>query len=299
MPEVTAQRFCNGRIFLYRPPMVEETREEARAHWDVMAARWERNREYMWSRTRHVAEWLVEQLQAQPGDTILDLAGGPGDSGLLVAERVGPAGRVIETDFAPQMVETARRRAVQLGLSHVENRVLDAESMDLPDDSVDGVICRWGFMLMTNPQTALRESRRVLKAGRRLAFSVWGSPEKNPWVTVVGMTMNQLGYPPAGDPFAPGGMFSMADQGTIESLLTDAGFSIITTEEMGVGWSHGSFNDAWSFMTQVSGALVAVAEQLSPGKLDELRSALEKNTERFRTESGLSLPGVTINVAAA
>jgi ubiquinone/menaquinone biosynthesis C-methylase UbiE len=273
--------------------------EKSRAVWDAMAPGWERNRDYMWDTTRHVAEWLVENVQPRAGDTILDLAGGPGDNGFLVAERVGPSGTVIETDFAPQMVDTARRRASALGLDNVETRVLNAEEMDLDADSVDGIICRWGFMLMQNPQSALRECRRVLKADRRLTLSVWGGPETNPWVTVTGMTMMQLGHQPGGDPFGPGGMFSLSDPKRIRALLTDAGFTPITIEEMPVVWRYDSFDDAWAFMTQVAGAIASVVKELPSSDVDKLRAALEDNMEAFRDESGIALPGVTINAAAS
>lgn len=285
-------------LFLYRPCMADETRDKARAGWDERAPAWARNRDYMWGRTRHVSEWLVEQEQASPGDTILDLAGGPGDNGFLAAERVGPSGKVIETDFSPQMVEMARRRADELGLNQVDTRVMDAESMDLPDDSVDGIICRWGLMLMSDPQAVLSECRRVLKQGRRLAFSVWGSPEQNPWVTVVGKTMIQLGYQPAMDPTATGGIFSLAEQERIESLLTAAGFSVLAREEMAVDWRFGSFEEAWGYMTEMSGVLETIIKELSSREVDRLRSTFEANVQSFRTGSGITLPGVTINVAA-
>ncbi|CAN5736412.1 hypothetical protein BH20ACT23_BH20ACT23_16500 [soil metagenome] len=279
--------------------MVDEAHERSRALWDEMAGGWERNIEYLWSSTRHVGEWLVESVQAKEGDAILDLAGGPGDNGFLAARRVGPPGKVIETDFAPQMVETARRRATELGLENLEARVLDAEGMDLADDSVDGIICRWGFMLMLDPQSALDECRRVLKDGGRLALSVWSGPEKNPWLTVTGMTMKQLGHQPSGDPFGPGGMFSMADQDTLRSMLATAGFTGITIEEMPVDWSYGSFDEAWNFMTQVARAIAALVKELQADEIEKFRSALEQNVQKFRTDSGITLPGVTINAAAS
>jgi ubiquinone/menaquinone biosynthesis C-methylase UbiE len=65
------------------------------------------------------------------------------------------------------MVEVARRRAEELGLANVEPRVLDAERMDLDDSSVDGIVCRFGYMLMADPAAALAESRRVLREGGR------------------------------------------------------------------------------------------------------------------------------------
>jgi ubiquinone/menaquinone biosynthesis C-methylase UbiE len=276
-----------------------DEREKSRAVWDEMAPGWERNRDFMWKTTHHVAEWLVDHVEPRQGDTILDLAGGPGDIGFLTAKEVGSSGRIIETDFAPLMVETARRRASELELDNVETRVLDAERMDLDDDSVDGIICRWGFMLMLDPHSALEECRRVLKKGRRLALSVWASPEENPWVTVTGMTMMQLGHQPGGDPFGPGGMFSMAEPGTIRSMLTSASFTDIMIEEMPVDWRYGSFDEAWDFMTQVAGAIAAVVKQLPQEDVDKLRAALESNVEAFRTDSGITLPGITINVAAS
>ena len=270
------------------------------AVWDDMAPGWDRHSEFMWKTTRHVGEWLVEHVGPRDGDVILDLAGGPGDNGFLAADRVGASGKVIETDFAPRMVEVARRRAAERGLSNVEARVLDAQEMDLADDSVDGIVCRWGFMLMPDSAAALRESRRVLKEGRRLAFSVWAGPEHNPWVTVTGMTLMQMGHEPRNDPFGPGGMFSLADHGTIRSLVAGAGCADATIEEMPVQWEFASFDQSWEFMTQVAGALAAVVRELPDEQVAELRARLEENENAFRTESGaLSFPGLTINVVAS
>jgi ubiquinone/menaquinone biosynthesis C-methylase UbiE len=278
--------------------MADDPREKSRADWDQVAPAWEQNRDFMWATTRHVGEWLVDNVGAGQGDTILDIAGGPGDNGFLAAERVGPSGRVVETDFAPQMVEVAARRAAELGLANVETRVLDAERMDLDDDSVDGVICRWGFMLMQDPAAALKECRRVLRDGRRLAFSVWGAPEKNPWVTVVGMTMIQMGHPPSGDPYGPGGMFSLSAPETARAAAMEAGFSVVVAEEMAVDWSFPSFDALWTYMSEVSGSLATAVKKLPADEVALVRGALEVNVETFRSDAGLMLPGVTVNVLA-
>ncbi|MDQ4124944.1 MAG: class I SAM-dependent methyltransferase [Actinomycetota bacterium] len=279
--------------------MADTAPEKSRALWDEMAPGWERHRDFMWSTTKHVAEWLVGRVDPQPGDVILDLAGGVGDNGFLAAPLVAESGKVIVTDFAPQMVETARRRAEALGLRNVETMVLDAERMSLDDDSVDGIVCRWGFMLMHDPQSAMNECRRVLKEGGRLALSVWAGPEKNPWVTTTGMTMMQLGHQPANDPFGPGGMFSLSDHDAIRSLLENAGFSNVFVEEMAVDWKYDSFDQSWEFTTEVAGALASVVRELPPEKVEELRAALERNEEAFRTDEGLVLPGMTVNASAS
>jgi ubiquinone/menaquinone biosynthesis C-methylase UbiE len=279
--------------------MTSEAHEKSRALWDEMAGGWDRTRDFMWGTTHQVAEWLVENVQPREGDTLLDLAGGPGENGFLAARRVGPSGKVIETDFAPEMVAAARRRAEELGLTNVETRVLDAQQMDIQDDEVDGIICRWGFMLMQDPDSALKECRRVLKTDRRLAFSVWAGPEKNVWVTVTGMTMKQMGFDPPGDPFGPGGMFSMSDSRRIHELLAGAGFKNIEMEEMPVAWRYESFDHAWSFMTELAGAIASAVKTLPASEVGKLRAALEENVQPYMTDKGLVLNGTTINAVAS
>ena len=279
--------------------MTTEAFEKSKANWDAMAPGWEEYRDYMWNTTRHIAEWLVDNVDAREGDTLLDLAGGPGENGFLAAERVGAAGKVIETDFAPQMVDVASRRATELGLGNVETRALNAEAMDLADDSVDGIICRWGFMLMQDPATAMSECRRVLKDGRRMTLSVWGAPEKNPWVTVPGMTMTQLGYPPGGDPFGPGGMFSLSDHDTLRKMLVEAGFENVEIEEIPCNWPHATFEAGWTFMTNVAGAIASVVKEVPPDEVERLKAALEENFEPYRTENGIDTPGMTVNAVVS
>jgi SAM-dependent methyltransferase len=171
--------------------------------------------------------------------------------------------------------------------------------MDLADDSIDGIICRWGFMLMIDPEAAMNECRRVLKDDRRIALSVWGRPEQNPWLTVTGMTMTQLGHQPSGDPFGPGGIFSLADHDKIRSMLNEAGFADVTIEDMGVEWNYGSFDEAWEFWTQVAGPVASVVKQLGADDIERLRDALQEAVQPFQTGSSIKLPGVTINATAS
>src|ERR1044072_8381346 len=116
--------------------------------WRTVAEGWERRREELAEQNAPVRDALVERRDPRPGQTILELAAGIGDVGYAAAARLGDEGRLITTDFAPEMVEGARRRAAELGIGNVEHRVMDAERMDLADDSVDGVLCRFAFMLM-------------------------------------------------------------------------------------------------------------------------------------------------------
>ena len=136
---------------------------------------------------------------------------------------MGEEGGVICTDFSPEMLEAAKRNGKAHGLESVEYRVLDAERMDLPDDSVDGVVCRWGYMLMADPAAALSETNRVLRDGGTLGFAVWQAPDRNAWAAVPGMILVQRGHMPPPEPGAPG-MFALGDSDRIRELVTGAGF---------------------------------------------------------------------------
>ena len=124
-------------------------------------------REDIWANTQAVGEWLVRALDLPgAGDTVLELSPRvSGDTGFQAARRVGDAGRVLITDFAPAMVAVARRRAAELDITNAEFRVLDAERMDLATDSVDDVVCRWGYMLMIDRRRRLRRDAPGAAAG--------------------------------------------------------------------------------------------------------------------------------------
>src|SRR5688572_16609369 len=135
-------------------------REQSRHTWGEMAAGWEDRRRWLMDMTVPVSDWLVDKLDPQPGETILEIAAGTGDLGFRVAHCVGQQGRVLCTDFAAEMVDVARRQGEARGLTNIEYRVLDAERMDLGDNTVDGVLCRFGYMLMADPAAALIQTRR-------------------------------------------------------------------------------------------------------------------------------------------
>ena len=122
---------------------------------------------------------------------------------------VGERGRLITSDFSPAMLDAARRRGAELGLGNVDYRVIDAERIELDDDSVDGVLCRFGYMLMADPAAAFAETRRVLRPGGRVALAVWGALERNPFFAIARISLVQRGHIPPPEPPAPAA-FSMA-----------------------------------------------------------------------------------------
>jgi ubiquinone/menaquinone biosynthesis C-methylase UbiE len=155
---------------------------DARASWGAAAGGWEARADEMRRATMPVSSRMVDAIGPQPGHTVLELAAGAGDTGFLAAELIQPGGTLITSDFAPEMLSAAQRRAEALGIGNVRFRQIDAElPLDIEAASLDAVLCRWGFMLLSDPESALRETRRVLRPGGRLALAAWTGPEDNPW----------------------------------------------------------------------------------------------------------------------
>jgi SAM-dependent methyltransferase len=238
---------------------------------------------------------MVRKLDPQPGDSVLELAAGLGDTGLMAARLVGETGRLIITDFAPEMVAAARRRAEEVGVKNVEFRALDAERMDLETDSVDGVLCRWAYMLMIDPAAAFAETRRVLRPGGRLAFSVWAAPERNPGLSLPSKVLVELGHIPPPDPEAAGA-FVMADEGRIRELVVGAGFAEPEIEEVSFRWLFADQNDYWRFLTETSSTLSPVLRALPSEARAAVRQQVHEAAGPFHSGEGYDFPAVCLNV---
>jgi len=278
---------------------LEEAHRKVHAVWQAMAAGWERRRQYVSEFSAGVTDWLIAKLDPQPGQTVLELAAGPGDTGFEAARGVGKRGRVISTDFAADMVEVARRRADELGVTNVEFRVIDAEQNALATDSVDGVICRWGYSLMLDPGRALAETRRVLRDDGRLVLSVVGSASDNPWGSLVAHTIVNLGLIPPVDPQTPGGLFSLANHGLLEGLIERAGFENVQIENMGFRLTFDDFDDYWTFIIEFAGGISILLQSFPDEQRAAVREATEKAVEQFRSGTGYDFPGVTVNAVAS
>src|ERR687894_2307803 len=146
--------------------MSDDDRRASRARWGRAAPGWAAHADLQRRMTMPVSVWMVEAIAPQPGHTILELAAGLGDTGFLAAELISPGGTLICSDFVPEMLSAAQERAAEQGIRNVRFRQIDAESaIDQPAATVDGVLCRWAFMLMADPGTALRETRRGFERG--------------------------------------------------------------------------------------------------------------------------------------
>jgi SAM-dependent methyltransferase len=267
-------------------------------NWAAIAAGWERAREERERVAAPVTDWLVRELAPKPGDVVLDLAAGQGDVGFAVAPLLGEGGRLITSDFSAAMLEIARRRGAELGLTNVEFRELDAENLELEDSSVDGVVCRWGYMLMPHPEAALTETRRVLRPGGRLALAVWGGGDRNPWITVAGRILVAHGHMPPSEPGEPG-MFVLGDQKELRALVERAGFADVEMDEVPVVNDYRDVDEYVRRSTEMGGmfsrAWAGAPEDEREAMTEELRDAFLP----FAVDGGYDLPGLAICALAS
>jgi SAM-dependent methyltransferase len=221
---------------------------------------------------------------------VLELAGGTGE---LAAALAGRVARVLTTDFSPAMVDAARRRSIP----GVEHRVLDMQALDLPDDCFDGVVCRFGYMLVPERERAFAETRRVLRPGGRLAFATWAPAKRNPWATAFGPVLIERGLlePPAPD---EPGQFALGDPAVIEQLVRDAGFDEVTVAEVPVVFRACGWGDYRRFVSALAATMREVLERLGESERAEVDEAARARLEPFRTAGGYELPGLTLVTSA-
>jgi ubiquinone/menaquinone biosynthesis C-methylase UbiE len=273
---------------------MSEHRQENRRRWQTVAAGWEKHADLIRRETMPVSSWLLEAIAPQPGHVLLEIAAGIGDTGFLAAELIEPGGTLITSDLVPEMLSAAQRRAEALGIRNVRFRQIDAEVIDQPAASLDGVIGRWGYMLMTDAEAALRDTRRVLKPGGRLALAAWGDPADNPWTVLPVKELQERGLV---EPVPPGpGQFAWAPAGTTEENLEAAGFVEYEVESLPFTIRYPSVRAWWEASNDMS---LRVQERSSRAQDDEIVEALGARARPWTAEDGsLQLPARTWVAAA-
>lgn len=199
--------------------------------WNDVARDWGEVQKILAPAAQIISDRLIALAHLTTSQHVLDIATGIGDPALSAARVVGPLGSVVGVDHAPQMLVTARERANAAGLSNVTFLDGDAQTLDLPPQSFDAVVSRWGLMFFVPLVPALAGFRRVLRPDGYLAAAVWGAPQQVPLISAsCAAVMGQLGRP-LPPPDAPG-PFNLADPAKLAQSLTDAGFHDVQTEPL-------------------------------------------------------------------
>ena len=279
--------------------MSDDIRQQSRVRWTATAKGWGIRADKLRRETMPVAEWMVDAIGPQPGNTLLELAAGPGDTGFLAAELIKPGGTLICSDFVPEMLNVAQERAQGLGLDNVRFKQIDAETgIDIEAASVDGVLCRWGYMLMADPVTALVQTRRVLKPGARLALAAWTGPDDNLWSALPMRELIRRGLEERPDPSAPG-QFAWAPEGVIAERLQDAGFVDFEVAAVDFTVAFDSPEDWWANTRDVSMRFADATAGIDGATKGEIQAALAEAAAPFTDDDGaIAFPARTWTAVA-
>jgi len=261
-----------------------------REQWNQDGAAWRR-----WTPT--LERWygeatrrMLDLARIQPGQRILDVAAGAGEPALSAAERVGPGGYVLATDISEGIIELALQVAHERGLEQIETRRMDGEKLDLTDGSFDAVLCRLGLMYMPHPVTALREWRRALKPGGRVAVAVFSTPDRNSWGALPASLIRgraQLPPPVPGQP----GPFSLGGAGVLEDMFHEAGFADAEVHAVPVPHGAASSAEYVRVAREAFGGFNAMMAHLPAQERESVWDEVEGAMRSFESPDGFEAPG--------
>jgi SAM-dependent methyltransferase len=195
------------------------------------------------------------------------------------------------------MTAIAAGRARAAGLGNVRTRVLDLEQIDEPDASYDVVVCRDGLQFAFEPARATAEIARVLRPGGRAAVALWGSRQRNPWLSLVFDAVRaELGAPVA-PPGLPG-PFALADASEVRSLFTGAGLRGVSVTEVPTPLQVPSVDAWWAMTTALAGPLAMMLASLPPAAADAIRARARDAAHVYETPAGIEFPGLAVIASA-
>jgi len=236
--------------------------------------------------------WMLTLASLAPGERVLDLACGTGLATLAAAQSVGPDGSVLGTDLSGQMIEVARRRAAEQQVSNVTFQRMDAETLDLPDATFDVVLCSLGLMYVPDAQRALREWRRVLKPGGRVAIAVWGKRANCGWSPVFPIVEAEVESDVC--PL----FFALGEPDTLAQLCADSGFERVTQRRIPTILSYADAEVACD-AAFVGGPVALAWSRFDAEVRARARARYKHAIEPWRRHQGYRIPGEFVVVAGA
>ncbi|HEX8069281.1 MAG TPA: class I SAM-dependent methyltransferase [Pyrinomonadaceae bacterium] len=240
---------------------------------------------------------LIEEAGIREGQIVLDVAGGPGEPSLTIAETVRPSGSVMSIDAVAEMVKAAEGEARRRGLTNVKFRRCEAGRLPFDADSFDAAVCRFGAMFFPDPLAALGEMLRVTGPGGALSLAVWHRSDLNPYYYVIANVISRyVETTPAPSPAAPDA-FRFAELGTLARILEEAGATGVRERvfkfRMEAPVSPAEF---WAMRSETSGTLREKLATLSAEERTRVAQEVQEAVREFFPNNMMSFPAQVIIV---
>lgn len=271
-------------------PSADEVRDGQRTAWAGLSAGWDKWDAVIMDQLRPVGEAMIDRLDISEEQQHLDIASGTGEPGLSVA-RAAPAGRVVLTDLAPEMLDVAERRAAAQGIANVTTRVCSADDLPFDDATFDSVSVRFGYMFFPDLARATAEFVRVLRPGGRLCSSVWVEPDENPWTSIAMQAIaTEVALAPP-DPGRPN-MFRCAAPRQVSALYEDAGLHDVAEWDVGVELVTRSPEEYWEMISEHVSLAVAALRQVDAPIRERIRARAIEAVRPFEHDGEVRVPGL-------
>ncbi|HEX5006601.1 MAG TPA: methyltransferase domain-containing protein [Hyphomonadaceae bacterium] len=263
------------------------------AEWNgPVGQRWAAEQATFDNLTRPFGDAALKAAAARPGERVIDIGCGCGDTSLELGRAVGASGSVLGVDISAPMLDVARRRAKADGPGNVTFEQADASTAPLFPDR-DLLFSRFGVMFFAAPVPAFAHLRRALRDSGRLAFVCWQGPRENPWAIVPVMAARAVleleGAP--GDPFAPG-PFAFGDPDRVRAILLEANFRDVDAEPFEYPMPLGDNPRHAAEQSTRLGPVSRLVREMGEEHLPLISEAVEKALEQFAAEDGsVALPG--------
>jgi ubiquinone/menaquinone biosynthesis C-methylase UbiE len=265
--------------------------------WRNSAPFWEKHREIIRQMFAPVTQALVEDARIGPGNSVLDIATGPGQPALTIAAIVGSEGKVFGIDPAPEMVDAARRATDDLGFGNAKFEVASADRLPFLDNTFDAVVSRFGVMFFPSPVEGVREMLRVLKPGRELALAAWHFADRNPFFYTLSRVMERFVDSPPLAHDAPDA-FRFSTPGKLRDVLTEAG-AFAPSERLLQFRIQApiSVEDLWILRSEMSEKLREKLAMLPREQASEVKRQALETLREYSTERGMSFPAEVLIVS--
>ena len=208
------------------------------------------------------------------------------------------SGAVLATDISAAILDFAEREARNAGVANVATRTMDGESLDVDNESFDGVISRVGLIYFPDQQQALAEMRRALRPGGRVSAIVYSTAERNGFFSIPVSIIRRVAGLPAPAPGLPG-PFSLGAPGALEDAYRRAGFRDVEVRTLEAPVRFPSAADCVRFERESFGALHAMLAGVPEDEREQVWAEIETELRRFEGPTGFVGPCELIVGAAA
>jgi SAM-dependent methyltransferase len=270
---------------------------------EILTPKWVRFRHLLSGNGKIHSDIAYADFDIQPGDKVLDIGCGFGETALEIARLVGPEGEVVGIDCTDAFLDIANEERDEAGVQNVRFELGDAQVCDLPEAYFDVAYSRFGVMFFQSAVRALRNANRALKPGGKVCLIVWRSLSENPcWGAAKDIALRHL-PPPGNDAATCGpGPFSMASEETDRAMLDAAGFAEVELfkridADVCIGRDIDEAID-YQILVGPSGEIIREAGDEGQRKLPQIRQDLHDLMTPYLRPDGVHMPSSTWAITA-